>query len=168
MTDSAYTTALEHFVRRDFIEWQGLPENCWITEAQTALKLSEAYGVGRLGREYTPAFFRTRQLEGYINFVRAWYRDEKLVLLDGEYPTLPVELSALLESYGAPEIRLDYHQDVVKIKAGALVYPQRGITFFLNANAQMLARVAVYAVTSLEHYLAHLSFEEKAREFKLD
>ncbi len=168
MTDSICIEALQQFASRIFTNWQGLPDGCPIPVAETILKVSEDYGVSRLGQQHKPAYFRTTQLEGYVNFARVWYRNEKIVLIDGDYPAIPVELAALLKSYGEPAAKYDYYQDVIEIKAGEWVYPQRGITLFMNADSRMLAKVAVYPSTSLADYLANLSPQERLREFNED
>ena len=168
MTSSICAAALQQFAACAFTSWQGLPDTCTITDAQQGLNFSVDYSAGRLGQRHTPAFFHTTQLDGYINFVRAWRRAEQVVLITGEYPSLSGNLAALLKSYGEPAAKLTYFQGVIEIEAGEWAYPQRGITLFMNANAEMLAQVAVYSVTSLTDYLAHLSLQEKMREFDED
>jgi hypothetical protein len=166
MTKSDCQEALQHFSSREFSDWHGLPEGCTITEARKILKLSDGYGTGHLGQEAKPAYFATAELDGYVNVVRAWYRDEKVVLIKGGYPSLTVDLAALLKSYGEPEAKQDYYQGVLEIKAGAWVYPQRGITLFMNVDSTLLAQVAVYPATSLRDYVAQLAPQEKQREFR--
>jgi hypothetical protein len=165
MPPKSCATALEHVRRRDFHAWQGLPRDCALADAAEVFELSTGYAVGHLGRRHEQASFRVASLEGYLEPVRVWYRDDAVVLVTGEYPELPGELGTLLADYGEPEAKLDYHQGVVEVAHGEWIYPQRGITLFLNADHSRLAKVAVYAPASMQHYEAELAPRERTREF---
>lgn len=164
MSRESCATALQYFRHRNFQAWPGLPAGCAVTDVEGVFELSAAYAVGHLGERHAQASFRVASVEGYLEPVRLWYRDDTVVLLTGDYPET-TELSVLLAAYGEPQAKAGYHQGVLEIAEGEWMYPERGITLFLNADYSRLAKVAAYAPTSVEDYVAQLSPQERVREF---
>jgi hypothetical protein len=71
--------------------------------------------------------------------------DSKLLMSPEHFPGLLVKL-------GEPAAKLDFIFANVELKAGEWVYPERGLTLFMNPENGYLLRVAAYPKTTLEHY----------------
>jgi hypothetical protein len=79
--------------------------------------------------------------------------DGTLVLFDGMNPELAGPFATLRDDLGTPAGRLDWERGTLKIRGGEWVYPERGITLFVDPDAANTAlHVAVYHVTTLDVY----------------
>jgi hypothetical protein len=83
-------------------------------------------------------------------------RDNKLVLFDGMNPELLGGFARLRDDLGEPVARLDWFYGTLEIPNGEWVYPERGITIFLNTLADKVLHIAVYRCTDLGNYVSTL------------
>ncbi|HET7461252.1 MAG TPA: hypothetical protein VFJ82_08380 [Longimicrobium sp.] len=138
---------------RDFRAWAGLPEGCGYAALDAVFpRVAEAYGEGTLGERYQPATYRMHAVEGPPYGARVWFRGDRVVLVELEYPGLPHPSRELLQSLGEPQARLDAYVDVMPVPGGAWVYAARGITLFLDSGHTEVMRVALYHPCTPEEY----------------
>jgi hypothetical protein len=149
MTCDAARRAIE---TRRFVGWRGLPTGCTPTELFD-VPADAPYGYRRLGAR--EARQRLLDLPGYYRPL-VTVRDDVVVLFDGMNPALDAALPALLEDLGEPAAKQDFDHGTLAIPRGEWIYPERGITLFVDTDARALVHVAVYAPTSLATYLDEL------------
>ena len=156
--------ALEVFRDRDFGAWRGLPADCdWESVKAVMPPVVDAEAFGWLG-ESLPRRFRLVQAEGYPMHVRVWFDGPRIVALETELPRLHRPLAGTIAGWGAPDARLDYPFDVVKIEQGELVYAAHGFAAAVNPENQVTLRIVVFPPTTLERYLAEIRPPSGTRE----
>jgi hypothetical protein len=135
--------------------WPGLPEGCRAS-AFGELPDPGEWAVRPLGEDFQPAAFRVLEIPGYYRPTIS-VREGVVVLFDGMNPQIDeAALAALLHELGEPAARLDYARGTLPVSGGELACPERGITLFVNAQADRLLHVALYAPTDLRRYRALL------------
>ena len=139
---------------RGFVGWQGLP-------ACTGDQLFDGFPADLsdrakrpLGSSFSSAVFVLLELPGYYRPM-ANVRDGKLILVDGMNPEIG-DVPALLADLGEPKAKLDWDFGTLPFSEREFVYPERGITLFLNTERDKALHVAVFAATDLETYLETL------------
>ena len=146
------TSARTAIMMRDFVGWQGLPAEC---SGQELFDITPADLEGRpgrlLGNDFDPAVFVLLSLEGYYRPM-ASFREGKLVLFDAMNPELRGGFDWLRSDLGEPAARMDWYYGTLAIAAGEWAYPERGITIFVNTEANRALHVALYYPASLEEY----------------
>ena len=150
---------------RDFVGWNGLPDACAPGDLFDDFpdELSDR-PTRPLGESFSPAVFVLLKLDGYYRPTASVLENE-LVLFDGMNPELPGGFQRLFDELGAPAARSDWFHGTLEIPNGEWVYPERGITVFLNSSADKALHIAVYHPTHLENYFRtlrpHLRKEER-------
>jgi hypothetical protein len=153
---------------RDFRAWTGLPEGCGYTALDAVFpRVADAYGQGTLGRRNQSATYRMHAVEGPPYGARVWFRGDRIVLVELEFPALPHPSRDLLRALGEPEARLDAHVDIMPVPAGAWVYAARGITLFLDVGFTEVMRVVLYHPCTAEEYADVLHPDTRGRELPL-
>lgn len=147
------SVARKQIANRDFVGWTGIPPACDAADLFGAPPADLASRPRRnLGDEFMPAQFWVLDLPGYYR-PTASFVGGKLVLFDGMNPELAGPFAALRDDLGAPAGRLDWERGTLKIAGGEWVYPERGITLFVDPDAPDTAlHIAVYRVTNLDTY----------------
>jgi len=84
------------------------------------------------------------------------FRDGGLILVDGMTPELDGGADPLLADLGTPATRLDGDFGTLPISQGEWLYPEHGITLFLNTTSDKVLHLALYAPTTLDVYLGSL------------
>lgn len=137
---------------RNFLGWQGLPAECTAKELFDNIPddLSDR-PTRSLGDDFQSATFVPVELEGYYRPM-ANFRQGQLVLFDGMNPDLAGGFAPLHKDLGEPAARLDWYYGTLEIRAGEWVYPERGITVFLNTTADKALHIALYHSTTLAEY----------------
>jgi hypothetical protein len=144
-------TALDTFKSRDFSGWQGLPADCSVHAALDYLGADPMNAInGRLGQQATPYY--TINMDGYENPVRLWHRDETLVLIEAEYPTIENDLATLQAEFGPPSARYGFNWRDLTLSEAQWVYADKGISLVINPDNQILLYLAVYPPTPLDQY----------------
>jgi hypothetical protein len=139
--------ALSAFACRRFTDWQGLPPDCTLADLTAhAPLLDEAVGHGVAGARRLWSQFRLVSFPHYPEPVRAWFAENRLWMLDVDYPALPEPPARML---GAPEARLDCHWDLLRLEAGEWAYPSRGLSAIVNPVTERCLRLAVFVPTTL-------------------
>jgi hypothetical protein len=149
--DTSCNAVLDKFKSRDFSGWQGLPVGCSIQAVLDYLGSNQSKSIsGRLGQQATPYY--TIHMEGYENPIRLWFRDEVLVLVEAEYPSIRNDLAALQEELGPPAARYGFNWQDLTLEDAQWVYAEKGITLVINPDNKILLYLTVYAPTSLDQY----------------
>ena len=146
---------IQQLVSRDFKQSTGLPEGCLLSDlTEIGVQIKEGEGVARLGQRKTN--FRMLVVEGYEHAVRVWLAAEKVLLLDVKYPQIDPDLPTLVAQWGEPAAKLGSYLGTLLLPESEWVYPQRGVTLFINPKNNILLRLAVYPPTTLESYQERL------------
>ena len=150
---------------REYRNWNGLPVTCTYSLFDTAFaRLRDEYGQGGLGSAYRQTMYRMHVAEGYPHNLKVWFREDSIVLIEIGYPVLPYPSHELLRNLGEPEIKLNYYLDVMPIPNGAWVYPDRGLTLFLDAGHTEVMWVALFQSCSAAKYLEEVHPETRVQE----
>jgi hypothetical protein len=94
--------------------------------------------------------------EGYPHHLKVWFRDEAIALIEIRYPALPYPSNELLGQLGDPDARLDYYLDIMPVLKGALVFPTRGITLYLDSGLTEVMWITLYRSCTLAEYLEEI------------
>jgi hypothetical protein len=158
------SNAIELFDHQQFSQWHGLSEDCtpsWIaTHAGGDLRQANTHW---LGEKKQPASFLGLKFQGYDEVVRLWFRGDKTVILEAKYPALK-DVKSLLAHLATPTAKLDYYFGVVRNQQGEYVYPDRGITLFMNTGRDNVVKIWVYAPMDLQAYMDEIHYLEPPRE----
>jgi len=155
-------TSFQQFLSKDFSHWTGLPDGCLLSDlTQSGVQLKEGMGLARLGRHKTN--FKMLVIDEYERSVRVWLEEEKVLLLDVKYPQIVPDLTTLLAQLGEPEAKLDAYLGTLLLPESEWVYPQQGLSLFINPGNNVLLRLAVYPPTVLETYQERLRLHLRRR-----
>lgn len=137
-----------------FVGWRGLPTGCPADALLPGLPAGPAgeWPVRHLGADLRPATFALLDLDAYYRPM-ASFDGPRLVLVDGMNPELAGGLAPLLADLGDPAERLDWFYGTLAIPRGEWVFPERGITLFLNTDADDALHIALYRPASAAEYL---------------
>lgn len=137
---------------RDFLDWHGLPQGC--TAQQLFPNIPDDLTdrpVRPLGDDFSPAKFVLLELAGYYRPM-ASFREHQLILFDAMNPELSGGFLPLHKDLGEPATRLNWYYGTLSIPTGEWVYPERGITIFLNTTSDKALHIALYQPTTLLEY----------------
>jgi hypothetical protein len=149
--------ALRAFARRRLLEWSGLEHGTTPADVARHFAVVAGFeGAAPLGERYEPAEWVGATGAGFPSGIRVWLRDGRVVLLDAEgfEPSGPVD--ALLDGLGEPAARRDAFLGPIEIPGSEWVYPERGLTLYVNPETRVVDRVLAYAPTTLDAYEAEL------------
>jgi hypothetical protein len=161
---SSCADALRAFAEHRFSNWRGLPA-CTLDDvrAQWTL-LDEEPHPGKIGE--TSGTWTAASVPGYDEPVQIWFEGQRVLLLLAEYPEFE-SWPALLKQLGEPVERLDSHLSTLLIRGSEWIYPERGLTLYVNPENRALLRLAVYPPTTLARYQAELRLSFKRRRLPL-
>jgi len=141
---------------RDFVGWNGLPDSCTPSDLFDDFPIDLSGRPTRpLGKLFKPAVFVVLEIDGYYRPTVS-IRDNELVLFDGMNPELRGGFTRLRDDLGEPVARLDCFYGTLEIPNAECVYPERGITVFLNPETGKALHIAVYRCTDLDNYVRTL------------
>lgn len=139
----------------DFQQWQGLPRDCdWASFTGPLPVDWEAVPRRPLGSTFRVAHQLHVELEGYLRPSIAFV-DGEPVLFEAMGPQLS-GLETLKDSLGQPLAMLDWDFGTLPLPGAEYVYPQRGITLFLNSTLDKVLHICLYPSTTLEDYMLHV------------
>ena len=160
--------AIRVFAQRDFRDWQGLAPDTSLSDVAAVFSVGDDLdGAAKLGSERRAATWISTAADGYENGVRIWLDENSVLLLDGDSPALTTELTAVLESIGEPDAKLDAYLGTFSIAESEWVYAGRGLTIYLDPEDLTLFRIVVYAPTSLDKYMESLRLNLQTRRLPL-
>ncbi|MGB5563510.1 MAG: hypothetical protein WBN02_14485 [Sedimenticolaceae bacterium] len=143
--------------QRDFRQWRGIPDECGYRSFDQAFtRVSDHYGIGRLGsgaREYR---YRVYLHEAYAGDLKAWYENDDLVLVEGAYPAPHPFDATWFAGLGEPDLRLDYRLDQMPVQRGAWVYAESGLALFMDATGRSVMAVALFSSCTPAYYQGNL------------
>jgi hypothetical protein len=153
MTPKTCEEAKQAIESRRFVGWRGLPAGC-SPDAMFGVKFeAKEWPKRTLGKHETR--WHGLDIPGYYEPTVS-VRDGVVVLFDGMSPELDGDWAPLAADLGEPEAKLDWTHDMLQMKGGEWIYPQRGITIFGRASGNAAIRIAVYHPTTLADYKASL------------
>jgi len=150
---AACVVVLRTFVWPDLSHWRGLPE-CTLAElAQVFTVPNDGWrNTGIVGEDFRELAWLSASGGGFPDSIRVWLDGDRVVMLDSEILGRPSELKPLLARLGAPKAKLDAYSGGVMLKGSEWVYPDRGLTLFVEPHNHAPLRVAAYPRTTLEEY----------------
>ncbi len=151
----------------NYINWTGLPEMCHFQEFSEKFELISSHvGKGYIGKKNVPINFLTFKLPGILSPSRLWLdNDEFIKMIELDFPPF-IDFIQLAKEIGEPSYKVDYYFGSVCIKNGEWIYPERGITFKLNADYERVIKILLYSPVSFEHYRDQISYSIPDREFR--
>ena len=156
-TVAACVVALKSFAWPHLENWKGLNPEC------TVAAVSEAWGYvddgwresGWVGDEPRTLTWFGADGGGFPDGVRVWMDGQRVVMLETEVLGDASHLEALVAKLGRPAAKLDAFFDV-KMKKIEWVYPDRGLTLYVEPHKHALLSVVGYAPTTLKNYRRNL------------
>ena len=144
--------AMKSIRDRDFSDWRGLEPTCDWSALTGPLPTDWQDVPGRpLGSSFRDAKMIMLPLQNYMRPSLSFVAGSP-VLFEAMGPKLTTELATLLAALGEPAARLDWDFGTLPCPESEFVYPDRGITLFLNSDHDRLLHVALYAATDLDEY----------------
>ena len=135
----------------DIAGWRGLPKSCTIPDiTQYFPRISPGEGRAGLGRR--EANFTMVQADSFDSSIRVWLQDTHVLMLDVEALEKSLELSTLLSELGEPGAKLDCYLGTLFFKEAEWVYPDRGLTLFVDTDSQRLVHIVMFPTTTITTY----------------
>lgn len=163
LTTESCREALRIIKQHDFVDWKGLPD-CTVKELFPDLNMSKT-GFQQLGSERINADKKlVRTFDGYYQIV-VFAREGRAVLLQGRSPKMEETLvETLVAKLGEPSGREIWWHGVSQMSNTEWIYPDQGITLFLNTEGSHLSYIVLYSPTTLEYYMKYL--RPSTREYR--
>lgn len=162
ITEAAFRSVAELV----FFAWRGFPASCsYLDFSSNFAPLTDAYGESRLGRLSLLRRYRMHTPPGQSYSMQVWYENDSLLMVVITFPKLADKTQLLFDSLGEPSEKIDYHIDVGIIENGCWVYPNKGISIFVDTPGASVMKVALYKECSLEHYRDKLHYDSEYIEF---
>ena len=141
-------------LNHDILGWVGFP-TCDLTHWLGRPALDDP-PQRSLGSTLSPAQFQLIEAEGYYRPMIS-FRDGQAILFDASTPQLKEGLSPILKALGTPAAQLNWWYGTLELPGGEWVYPQRGITLFIDGQKnERLLHIALYSPTTLSTWKATL------------
>lgn len=169
-TSNICQKALVLFSNKEFAQWNGIPSSCSANDVFSIFKPnSENHSTSILGNEYIRTSYKVCLVENYTEPIRVWFTGNEIVKIEVQYVNLSQNnLEAIIQSLGEPVDKFDYYLNSVLLVKAEWVFPERGISLFLNGDHKGLVKLAVYHSISLDEYMKKIRVQPSpAREFPL-
>ncbi len=155
----ACLVALKALTWPDLSHWRGLPE-CTVAELEQILSTAHDSwrGGGYVGEDHRLLSWLSASGGDFPDSIRVWLDGDHVVMMDAEILGHPSDLRPLLTKLGAPAAKLDARSGGVLLKGSEWVYPDRGLTLFVEPYNHAPLRVAVYPRTTLQEYRKKFRF----------
>jgi hypothetical protein len=154
------TDVLKTLAALELGHWSGLRQNTSLDDARAVFSIDDQWhGSGRLGSESRRIDWYPVAAELFPEGLRLWVSGDHIVFIDAVRPELPGGLDKLMLALGQPPERLTSYLGTLPIENSEWVYPERGLTLFVNPVNQRLLRIAVYGPTSLQEYCKFLRLD---------
>jgi hypothetical protein len=145
--------------------WRGLPKSCTIADlTQYFPRISPGEGRAGLGRR--EAYFTRVKAESFDSSIRVWLQDTQVLMLDVEALEKSSELSTLLSELGEPATKLDCYLGTLLFKEAEWVYPERGLTLFVDVNSQRLVHIVMFPATTMASYESEFRLNLRVRRLR--
>lgn len=109
------------------------------------------YGRHFLGRPPQETFWCPATVGGFGGPVKIWFRDGRVVKIEGEWPELTPDAVAAL---GPPDAELDYLRDVAIVPDGEKVWAAQGFAVKMNRSGRQVIALSVFPPTTVEGFEA--------------
>jgi|SRR5580698_3857701 hypothetical protein len=154
---TACVVALKAFAWPDLEHWKGLRPDCGLPAVSEAWAYADDgwRGSGYVGEEPRALTWISATGTGFPDSVRVWLDGPRVVMLETQVLGKASDLKALVAKLGEPAAKLDAFFEV-KMEKSEWVYPNRGLTLYVNPENHILLRAVGYAPTTLENYRRHL------------
>lgn len=148
--------AMQNIIECDFYTWNGLPEECNMEKIVGPLPESwENTPVRHLGSNFRETKWIVIQHAKYYRPSICYYNG-KAVLFEAMVEEIKGNHEELIKSYGLPSAKLDWNFGTLPLSESEYVFPNRGITLFIDAEEMKVLYVALYQVTTLDNYIENL------------
>lgn len=148
--------AVEQIRQLDFEIWDGLPVDCQLKELINLESIDvREYPIRHLGKKMVEVHSVLLDLPGYYR-PTVNLRNGKVVMFDAMNPVMTGNLETLKAHLGKPALTLDWHYGTLPLEKGEWVFPDKGITLFLNSTFDKVLHIALYHATSSRDYLNKL------------
>jgi len=162
---TAQSDPLRAFAARDLARLAtlgGLPPVTAPADAAAALGGDpEQYGRHFLGHPPQETFWSPATVDGFDGPVKIWFRDGRVVKIEGEWPGLSHDDVAAL---GPPEAELDYRRDVAVVTGGEKVWAASGVAVKLNRSGRQVIALSVFPATTVDGFTAGVRGADDYRE----
>lgn len=160
--------ALQALARRDLSGWTGLPADTSLADVRAVFELDESWqGEAPLGSGRIRTPWLAAGAPGFDEGLSVWVDGPRVLMIDARYPVLPVSPQTLLDAFGPPAERLDSYLGPLPIAGAEQVFPERGITLYINPDNGKLLRVAVFSPVTLADYMSRLRLDLRTTRLPL-
>jgi hypothetical protein len=145
---------LNAFAWPDLSRWRGIPAGCSLSDVRNAFGVppGDWNATGYVGEAPREVRWLSASVPSFPDSVRVWYCDGLVQVMDTEILGEAADLQRLVARIGPPEVRLDSFFGNAPIPRGEWVYPELGLTLFVEPEMLSPLRVAVYPATTLADY----------------
>jgi hypothetical protein len=153
-TAAACLVALHAFGWPDLDQWMGIPATCTLADLPGVFTVPQDgwRGSGYVGEEHREISWITVSTSRLPDSVRVWLDGESVVGMDCQLLGRASDLEALAANLGPPITKLDSYFNRLLLHESEWVYPQRGLTLFVNPENLVPLHVYVYPQTTLSEY----------------
>ena len=146
--------ALKALTWPDLHQWKGLPGDCTLDAVRNVFTVPPGgwRGSGYVGEEPRELSWLSVTGGNFPRSVRVWLDGNHVVLLDAEILGKASDLNTLVKKLSAPAVKLDSYFGNAPMPNSEWVYPQIGLTLFVEPDNHNLLRVVVYPATTVEDY----------------
>jgi hypothetical protein len=155
---AACVVALKVFTWPHLEGWRGLAARCNLAELKQVLQVADDVprGSGYIGDDRTQLSWLSAAGAGFPNPIRVWLDGDQVVLLETPIFGKAADFDALARKLGEPAAKLDAFSGHVLVAKSEWVYPDRGLTLFVEPDNHVPLHVAAYRPTTLEDYRKRL------------
>lgn len=161
--DTSVDSALETFMSKNLGSWTGLNPGTSLNDVSRFLNVDETWsGSATLGDVNRPFVWYLAKADNFREDVRVWMGEHSVFLIDTRNPGIVQTAEELVAIYGEPEAKLDTWLGSLFLKQSEWVFPEQGLTIFLNPRHMKILRLAVFPPVQLETYKSYLRLHLKS------
>lgn len=150
--------SLDACFQGDWTAWSGLPGDCPTEEIPAYFdQFSPDVHQELLGLAHLLTDYHLFEHEACRGASRIWFREEKLLMLEVNYPTLGLTPPELLEKLGPAEGEMDYFDGDMDFEDCAKVYASKGLCVMVSMSGQTYRRLVFFTPCTFEAYKDQLA-----------
>ena len=112
----------------------------------------ELLGMGHVLTEY-----HTFEKEGSRGASRLWVRNDKVLMLEVNYPQTGSGPEEIMQAWGAPEGQMDFIDGIMDYENCAKVYASKGVCLMVSMSGKSTVRALFFTPCSYDHYFGSIA-----------
>lgn len=148
----------------DLRGWRGLPADLSLAQLTKAFSRdSDWSGSAQLGRRHREAGYLWVDIPEPNAKLRVWFDGERIILLDLACSWIRVTPHQLTSLLAEPPAFLDTWQGTLPMPKSELVFPEHGLSAFINRATNSIWHLALFPPVTLETYKDDLRINMETR-----